>query len=219
MELRLDDYVHDVLSNTNATHYVGFVGSTNPTFRHNLAVTKPYKGTRKTDEEAKKWWAYLSQHLVDKWNFVRVDGIEAEDGVSIAAYEIARDLPDVGVVICHVDKDVDQVPGPHYDYKKRTKYIVTPERAQYNLWYQMVVGDSVDNVPGLPRKGEAYALKLLYEVDGKPKSPEDMEAGVKYAYSTYASDEMYNEQLQLISLLKCDDSLKYALIPYTNLFG
>ena len=44
----IDSFVNDILNKTDSTHYIGFLGNRNGsnTYRHKLAVTKPYKGQR-----------------------------------------------------------------------------------------------------------------------------------------------------------------------------
>lgn len=150
LEARLNEFVQDILSQTKATKYAGFVGSDQPNFRHKLAFTKPYKGTRKVDVEARQWWALLSEHLIQKWNFQRVADIEAEDGVCIANEELNNLEGDIHpkVIICQNDKDLDQIPGTHYNYRKREFQYITVDEANWKLYRQVITGDSTDNVPG-----------------------------------------------------------------------
>lgn len=64
-------------------------------------------------------------------------------------------------VIITVDKDLDQIYGPHFNFRKQSFYFV--EETQANLFFlkQLVMGDPMDNIPGLPQWGPVKAEKLL----------------------------------------------------------
>ncbi len=66
-----------------------------------------------------------------------------------------------GDIIATIDKDLNQVPGRHYDWNKGIRYTVSRE---LGLWYflrQMLLGDATDNIPGVPGLGEKKADALL----------------------------------------------------------
>jgi len=100
------------------------------------------------------------------------------------AIEFARSLPESKVaegqeaddllaiwqdgddIIVSVDKDLRQVPGLHFCPRSsnlglRDTFDVSPEEAKYNLDYQLLVGDPMDVIPGLPRVGPKTGVKLL----------------------------------------------------------
>ena len=123
--------------------YIAVKGKGN--FRYN--VYDGYKSSRKDklDEDLKKKLNDSYNYLLNKWSAVPADGMEADDLVSIWSYE-AR-AADEDFVIGHIDKDINQVPGNHYNYNKKNVYFVTDEEADMNFCIQLLIGDSGDDIP------------------------------------------------------------------------
>jgi hypothetical protein len=148
-------------------------GATN--FRDRIAETRPYKGNRDrlhrpTHEEA------IKDYLRANYPTTVADDEEADDLLGIAQTEEGA----LDSVIISVDKDLDQIPGLKYNIMHDVQYCVTPEDAEYNFYAQLLTGDTVDNIPGLPRVGPSTASKILHGLKGKP---EDME---RECWSQYA---------------------------------
>ncbi len=122
-------------------------------FRYDVAVTKPYKGNR--TGEKPEHWQLLREHAVKEWGFVIVDGIEADDAIGI----LATKHPDS--VILTIDKDLDMIPGKHYNFVKKLWYDISPVAAIYNFYRQLLTGDRTDNIPGLTGIGPKRADKIL----------------------------------------------------------
>ena len=58
-------------------------------------------------------------------------------------------------IICSPDKDVlYQCVGMHYNYQKGDFLHTTPDEALKFLWKQVLMGDSTDNIQGIPGVGE-----------------------------------------------------------------
>ncbi len=97
-----------------------------------------------------------------------IDGVEADDVIGTLASQ-ARDQGRE-VVISTGDKDMAQLVGEHVTLVNtmtetvmdpegvRTKFGIPPERI---IDYLALVGDKVDNIPGMPGVGEKTALALL----------------------------------------------------------
>ena len=119
-----------------------------------------YKANRPSlDDDMRKALTYGHEYMVDRWNAVMADGMEADDLVSIWAAECWDVNTDYCVV--GIDKDLLQIPGNHYNFNKRTHVHVTPDDGDYNLMVQCLTGDSTDNIPGLKGIGPVKAKKLL----------------------------------------------------------
>lgn len=118
-----------------------------------------YKSNRVTKDDLKPYLNYGHKYMIDKYDAVQADGMEADDLVSIWAYE-AREL-EIPFVICGIDKDLKQIPGNHYNYNKQIHEFVDDDNANYNLMVQCLTGDSTDNIPGLKGIGPAKAAKIL----------------------------------------------------------
>lgn len=131
--------------------YVGGEGN----FR--FAIYPEYKANRK-DLERPKYLKEAYKYLVHFWNGTVVNGIEADDMVAIRATELGGDC-----VIVGIDKDLRQIAGTHYNWKKREFETITPEQADYNFWMQMLTGDTSDNIKGVKGIGPKKAEKILNE--------------------------------------------------------
>ena len=126
-------------------HLLFLTGKNN--FRHDIAVTAPYKGNRK-DVPKPRHLPLLREYLQTAWGASVSDGQEADDDISIKATEFGDDC-----IIVSIDKDFMQVPGWHYNFVKQEKKYVTPEEGLRFFYRQILMGDSADNIKGMPRVG------------------------------------------------------------------
>jgi 5'-3' exonuclease len=134
-------------------HELFLTGKTN--FRHDVAVTEPYKGNRK-DVKKPTHLPLLREYLQTAWGASVSDGQEADDDIAIRATELGEES-----IIVSIDKDFMQVPGWHYNFVKREKKFVTPEEGLRFFYKQILTGDAADNVKGLHRVGDVKATKML----------------------------------------------------------
>jgi hypothetical protein len=136
--------------------YKGFLtGKDN--YREALAVTKPYKGNRK-DKPRPVYLKECREYLVYAWGAIVVDGIEADDALATEQYA-AKDKS-----TCIVTNDKDMlygVPGFMYNYTKDQHFYTTLDSADHFFYTQLLTGDPVDNIQGVPGLGKAKAAKLL----------------------------------------------------------
>lgn len=85
-------------------------------------------------------------YILEKWDAHLTSGMEADDYVGIVN-EKMRDKCNVTMV--HIDKDLNMLPGNHYNFRTEEFYTTT-ELEGYKLFgIQMLKGDSTDNIPGL----------------------------------------------------------------------
>jgi hypothetical protein len=132
-------------------------GPTN--YRLGIATIKPYKGNR--DPTKKPVHAAAIKELIrNRYDTKVSDGQEADDDMAQAHVHLWTFDPE-STVIATIDKDLDTVPGLHYNFVTKESYVVTPREAKVNFWKQMITGDTVDNIPGIPKAGPAKAAKLL----------------------------------------------------------
>lgn len=119
-----------------------------------------YKSTRKDlDEDLKKALNYGHKYMCDYHGAIKANGMEADDLVSIWAYECMEE--DQEYTIAGIDKDLLQIPGNHYNFSKKTHTHVTPDEGHLSLMLQCLTGDSTDNIPGIKGIGPAKAKKIL----------------------------------------------------------
>lgn len=127
-------------------------------FRYQVATITPYKADRPPPPVH---YQALRDYLTGRWNAVVISGMEADDKVSIRCRELAADSQ--GCVLATIDKDLDQVPGRHYDYKNHVFYDVGAEYARMYFFAQTLSGDSTDNIRGCYRLGAAKAMRMIEE--------------------------------------------------------
>ncbi|MFO1265240.1 MAG: DNA polymerase I [Rhodoferax sp.] len=104
------------------------------------------------------------------WTVLDVPGVEADDVIGTLAVTAARQ--GIEVIISSGDKDLTQLVNEHITIidtmsgKRRDLAGVQAEfgvPASLMLDYQTLVGDAVDNVPGVPKVGPKTAVKWLQE--------------------------------------------------------
>lgn len=187
--------VEDALRNSGCVSHTLYLGHPSlPTFRHNLATLNEYKQGRSPRPE---YYEPIRKYLLNKFNTEICIWYEADDAVSIAAYK--RD----DVVIITNDKDLNTVPGKHYNWVKKKSFDVSEFEARYNFWTQMIQGDATDNIQAL--RGLRYRAKKVLE---DCETEEEFRATVfelyKKHFPTNAS-EVFNETGVLLHMLRYEE--------------
>jgi DNA polymerase-1 len=98
------------------------------------------------------------QYLINRYNAVIQEPFEADDLMGIKAMSM---FPDRQYVIATIDKDLDCIPGKHFNFVKGLEYDVTEDQANLNFYMQCLTGDSTDNIPGIKGVGPKTAEKIL----------------------------------------------------------
>lgn len=144
-------------------------GKTN--FRNGIAKRKPYK-----DRPSTKPFHYhnLKAYAKAKYDVRIQEGLEADDLLSIE--QSSRE----DTIICTRDKDLRMVEGMHFGWACGAQPQFGPRHVNYIgklelhdgrklsgegllfFYSQLITGDSVDTIPGLPRGGPAMAYKSLH---------------------------------------------------------
>ena len=171
-------------------------------FRNDIAVTAPYKGNRK-DLKRPKHYEAIRKHLVDL-GAILVEGMEADDAIAIEATAN-------GGFIVSIDKDLDQIPGHHYNFVKHEEYFVTEEQGLLNFYKQILTGDRVDNIMGIKGIGPVKADKLL----AKCKTEKEMFDVCVKAYNDNGEDGVLRttENARLLWLLRAPNQHYQAPSP------
>jgi 5'-3' exonuclease len=157
-EKGLDTFLEKIIVETEVPEAHVFIkGDDN--FRYK--VDPEYKANRKSSmdpevlDRVELLYSYARRH------FIQSPGAEADDFCSIYSYLAleAGKLP----VIAHIDKDLNMIPGWHYNFKKKEFYYVSPEESFTFMCRQLLSGDmSSDNIPGLKGVGDTTAGKILH---------------------------------------------------------
>lgn len=153
-------------------------------------VYDQYKANRAKDpKKVNHFVPVLRELAVFEDKAIEAIGREADDLLRIWA-EQAR-AADVPYIIVSVDKDLDCIPGKHYNIKKNLFYDVTPLYATRFFYQQLMSGDPTDNIPGIPKIGPIKAEGFLKGVDDEA----EMQEIVVMQYITAYGDLWYDQLL------------------------
>lgn len=124
-----------------------------PSFRYGLYPE--YKAHRK-DKPKPEWLGDCMQEL-ERYTWLRIPDTEGDDVIGIVSTR--GQIGDH--VIVTVDKDLRQIPGTHWHPDKGEQVKITDDEADYLFHMQWLMGDSTDNIPGIPKVGPVKACKIL----------------------------------------------------------
>lgn len=150
----IDTSITNIIRKTGATDYRIYLKDRGDTFRDRLEYPVKYKGGR---QEKPSNFNEAKQYLAGLNNVVLVSGIEVDDALGIN-----QDKTGNTTVICTIDKDLDMIPGLHWDMKNEGMiYHISVVQGEQNFWKQMLTGDRVDNIIGIKGLGPVTADKLI----------------------------------------------------------
>jgi 5'-3' exonuclease len=202
--MNLNKYISDVIKNSGATHYIGFYGSKEdggvPNFRYN--IYPKYKANRpETPEWVEKWRPTLHNEMKNKWGFVPVDGMEADDAASVAAHYFKGEYDEI--VVATEDKDLKQIPDIYYyNFRKHSMEYIPEIEGHRHLAIQTLSGDSTDNIPGLPGIGPKKALNFVKDCTTKIELQKAVLSAYKQSFNTLLA------KLQLTNKVVTEEDLK-----------
>lgn len=167
-------------------------------FRVELATIKEYKGNR--SQEKPFHYQAIRDYMYDRWAAEIVTGREADDEISILARKVSG-------VVATIDKDLDQIPGLHYDYKNKVHYNMEPWECTRYFYIQALAGDSGDNIGGCFRVGAKGAETMIdqwvehwYEHTKDPYGPNGLE---NFLWARIVSTYLLSLERETAKL-KCD---------------
>lgn len=141
--------VNKIKYKLNPTKIAGFLTASGDTTNFRFEYQQDYKANRK---EAPKPAHYhrIREYISKSYKAVTAVGEEADDLLSIYQYlhnnrEFEKNK--LVSVICSLDKDLDIVPGWHYNFAKNIVYFVEPIQGLRSFYKQILIGDRTDNVP------------------------------------------------------------------------
>lgn len=171
---RLDKLIRTIKRDLKSKTYKCFLTSQDHSnFRYE--VDPAYKSHRIVPKPIH--YLALREHIIKNHPTEMVTGMEADDAIGIAQTE--------NTCIVSLDKDLDQIPGRHYNFVKKEEYYIDENYARYFFYYQCLVGDTADGIKGLKGYGDkksSNALKGLMTEDAlfdkvsklyQAKHPED----------------------------------------------
>lgn len=130
-------------------------------------VLFPYYKAQRINTYAKNWIEFKNECIkilqAFRVNIVASMVFECDDLISIIASNLVEDERNK-VMIISCDKDFLQIPKLTIKSKKKTgiKYIeTTVDSSMHELAKQFLLGDRIDNIPGVPKVGVVTAEKIL----------------------------------------------------------
>lgn len=179
---RVKNTINSIVDHVKADGYTIFLSGSN-NFR--LLVDDEYKANRK-DTKKPEHYQNIKDYLLTYHPCVVSAGCEADDELAKWLYEQGRydDISKCHRCIASIDKDLDMVPGWHYNFNHERMYWIDHEFGEYWFFKQMLMGDKIDNVPGIPGFGPATADTYLEGC----KDAAEMAEAVKKAYWTWLGD-------------------------------
>jgi hypothetical protein len=153
-----------------------------------------YKANRK-DKEKPRYFNEVREHLFKEYDAKQVEGLEADDLIGIRAGELRKEEEDY--IIISGDKDLDQIPGLHYNSRHKKFYEVTADEGERYIWQQMLTGDRADNVKGIDKVGDKTALKWMEGV-----KTEHLKGFVKSEYLVRGIIDRFESNLICLTILQ-----------------
>lgn len=144
-----------------------------PNFRLEIAKDRPYKGNRVKNLPF-HFYNILAYFMGNYDVHINEQGLEADDAICTYQQSSREDT-----IICSRDKDLRMQQGWHYSWEcgkqgsigpvftDEIGWIEPPSRGKIlgygkSFFYsQLLTGDTVDNIPGLPRCGAVGAYNIL----------------------------------------------------------
>jgi DNA polymerase-1 len=170
MEESVHGFMEDLFLMGCLDVYAGALKPTEGTlFREKVYSMAPYKGnrTQEVSEHYAFWKPVITGILIDHYGFVSIPGLEADDIVAYLAEQVYAWDTSHALTVFSPDKDLRQFAGFFINYGRETADVIAVDanQAAYNFWYQMLVGDSSDNIKGIPGTGEKKAKEILRGLD------------------------------------------------------
>ncbi len=183
--IAVDGWLKNMMELSGCTRHVVLLTKGGGDFRVHRATLLKYKGNRE-DLAKPKYYKDIRNYMRSKYKAKTYAKWEADDAACMAMYA-AKGKKHTTMILAAVDKDLDQMPCLHCNpgKKKHGVFQVTELDGWWSFYKQMLMGDRVDNIPGLKGIGESKAEKML---DGC-ETREAMELMVWEAYVKHYGHE------------------------------
>jgi 5'-3' exonuclease len=170
------------------------------TGEHNFReqLDSEYKANRDPNNKPMHYDA-LRSFLIDIHGATVINGMEADDAMGM--HQCSAIEP---TIIASIDKDLNMIPGKHYNWRKDKLYDVTEEEAMKFFYLQLLMGDRVDNIKGVPGIGPKKAERAV----GHLTDEQDMYNVCTSLYADYygvGHEEIMHTNAQLLWIRRDDN--------------
>jgi DNA polymerase-1 len=180
--IRIEDQITKLLEAPVQDCVVALSDKTN--YRKDIA---PYYKANRKDTRKPMLLGWAREYITDTYNTIMYKGLEADDVLGILGTK------NTDTIIWSEDKDLLTIPAKHWIDGEVVEQSV--EQADYQFFYQTLVGDATDNYKGCPSVGAITAKKIL-DVDCS------WDAVVKTYDSKFLSEEVALENARLARILR-----------------
>ena len=159
-----------------------------------------------------------------------IEGVEADDVIGTLAQQATE--KGIDVIVSTGDKDMAQLVNQHVTLvNTMTETVMDIEgvKEKFGLPPELIIdflalmGDKVDNIPGVPGVGEKTALALLQNLGSIDDIYQDLEAvrslefrGAKKMPEKLAENKEFAELSYLLATIKCDVELDVSIEQLVN---
>lgn len=154
---QVDQFFDTIFRTVGATEYMLFL-TVGKCFRYQLYPD--YKANRKNSDRP-LYFEGVKEYMITKYKANYYPGLEADDLCIINKCHYEKDTIESNCIVISNDKDIIKcTPGKFYNPTKN-EFIETNELTAYkNFWASMIIGDTTDNIKGIPGKGPKFVEKM-----------------------------------------------------------
>jgi 5'-3' exonuclease len=159
---KVDQSISKIIATSGASHYMVFAEKPNNNLFRKKIVSS-YKIGR-VNKELPRFYKEIKEYLIGTWNAYGIQAYESDDVIISTWKKLSLEYPFTEILIAGVDKDLKSYPITLFDtYYTRFGEVTTisEDQANYNLWTQVIMGDSTDSIIGIKGKGPKYAERVL----------------------------------------------------------
>lgn len=147
----IEEFMSKIIEESSCSEVITCLSGAN-LYRKEIA---PYYKLNRSNVRKPMLLNFAKKYLSDKYNGKIEDKLEADDLLGILGSKNSN------TVIWSLDKDLLTVPAHHLVHGKVVE--VDEKQADYNFFYQTLVGDATDNYKGCPTIGDKKANKILQQ--------------------------------------------------------
>jgi len=165
------------------------------TYNYRYDVFTEYKQNRVGQRRPENLSA-AKDYLIKHWDAEIWERLECDDVLGIEQTKHNSEVlhpSDCPTVLCTLDKDLDMIPGWHYNWRKKEKYWVDEEEAIRHFYTQLITGDKTDNIPGLGEKSpkrRTFPTKPLEKLTDEQQMFDYVFKGYVSKYKDAATEHM-----------------------------
>lgn len=190
---RANELLHRIIFETAAKEYQVFLGGSG-NFRYDIYPL--YKANR-LDKPRPVHLDAVREFLCNEWKAELVNGIETDDKLGIE-----HNRHGLSSVLCSFDKDMLQLPGYHYNWKRQAELLVSPYDGLRSFYAQVLAGDGADNIPSFDGKVRSKVPKFIEELQEPLIDMTEEQEMYEYVKTHFEDIEVFHRNCKLLYILR-----------------